>query len=262
MVKTNKASIFQLQQFSLKQSLSGMKVCSDSLIFGAMIPLHNAKRILDIGAGTGILSLMQAQKTADLFLDNSTDSLSYFATHITAVELTKEAAMEASDNFEQSPWADRLALVEQDIQSFAKVQGERQFDVIICNPPFFSEHSKTDKKDPLRHAARHTDSLSFEALFASIDLLLTSSGNGYFLVPLSAQAKFMAAASHFNMVLVEQTDIAESESHAAKVSVLKFVRQKIPGADIQPKRLNKFVRLNEHSDAVKDLLCPFLLRYR
>lgn len=265
MANPQRKSIFQLQQFSLNQSLSGMKVCSDSLIFGALIPVDRAKNILDIGAGTGILSLMQAQKTAA--------TLSHLPPRITAVELTQEAATEASENFAKSPWAKRLILVEQDIQDFSQRHSEEQFDVIICNPPFFAAHSKTDKKNPLRHVARHTDQLSFEVLWSSVDLLLTSSGSSYFLLPIIAHANFIAVASRHNMVLVEQIDLAESDAHAVKVSVLKFIRQHNAVAPSVPEkivycdgkqhtRLNKFVRKNEHSDAVKALLSPFLLRYR
>ncbi|NRA24609.1 MAG: methyltransferase, partial [Oleispira sp.] len=109
-------SLFKLQQFSVKQTISGMKICSDSLLFGAMIPVTGCKRILDIGAGTGILSLMLAQKCHDIsekkLAENETVS-------ITSVEITPEAATEARVNFANSPWGSHLSLVEQDIQRYS-----------------------------------------------------------------------------------------------------------------------------------------------
>ena len=104
-------SIFQLQQFAINQSRSGMKICSDSLLFGALIPINGAKRILDIGAGTGILSLMQAQKSNDV------GSLNL---KITAVELTQAAAEEAQENFDNSPWSNQLESIQQDMPGFAE----------------------------------------------------------------------------------------------------------------------------------------------
>lgn len=264
-------SIFKLQKFSLNQSLSGMKVCSDSLLFGAMIPIEGASRILDIGAGTGILSLMQAQKlNSSLSFNKESDSVS-----IIAVELTEEGAFEAAKNFKNSPWSNQLEIIKQDIQEFSKQYPTKHndlFDLIICNPPFFSQHSKTQRSNELRHIARHTDSLSFKDLFSSINRLLTLNGAAYFLIPEVSFKEFLEVASVNNMVVVEQIDIAESDSHKAKVSVLKLIRdirlealgdQSINiRASLKRQRINKFLAPNQHSEEARILLSPFLLRYR
>lgn len=261
-------SIFRLQQFAINQSRSGMKICSDSLLFGALIPLADSKRILDIGAGTGILSLMQAQKINALdqsLLKHSIVDI------ITAVELTQEAAEEARENFERSPWSKQLRLVEQDIQSFAgghTLNQQPDYDLIICNPPFFAQQSKTSVNNPLRHLARHTDALSFYDLMTSIDTLLSPAGRAFLLLPLIALDDVCAQANAQGFRLVSQTDIAETEKHDPKVAVLEFERGRNQNNtspnDIEPliKRLNKFQQYNVHSDAVKKLLQPFLLRYR
>jgi tRNA1Val (adenine37-N6)-methyltransferase len=254
-------SIFNLQEFSVKQTISGMKICSDSLLFGAMIPVADAITILDIGAGTGILSLMLAQK-ANSEADGKRHS-------ITAVELTQEAAEEAQENFSNSPWADQLKIISQDIQQFSQIHQKQQkhgYDLIISNPPFFSRHSKTDQKNPLRHQARHTDTLSFNDLFHSIDLLLTSAGSAYFLLPVISIEEFSESASQKGMIAVERTDIAESEEHVAKVAVMKFVRENtiigiVSEVELNTQRLHKFSMPNVHSEEAKALLSPFLLRY-
>lgn len=250
-------SIFKLQQFSINQSRSGMKICSDSLLFGAVIPVEGAKRILDIGAGTGILSLMQAQKCNALTAP--------VLESITAIELTEEAAEEAQDNFNNSPWADQLKIIAQDIQQFSHDQQRpitAGYDVIICNPPFFVAQTKTAEQNPLRHTARHTDTLSFVDLCQSIDRLLTGLGSVYLLMPVISIVEFCQQASLVGLELYQRIDIAESENHPVKVSVLHFKRGGSPAEiNLQPSRLNKFQTTNVHSDEVRDLLSSFLLRY-
>jgi tRNA1Val (adenine37-N6)-methyltransferase len=271
-------SIFKLQKFSVKQTLSGMKICSDSLLFGALIPINKStKRILDIGTGTGILALMQAQKSKAL-TESSLEK-------ITAVELTQAAAAEAQENFSNSPWSEYLDIVIQDIQKFSKHFKQSAmnhqtagYDLIICNPPFFVNQTKTSVDNPLRHAARHSDSLSFTDLCQSIDRLLTESGRAHLLLPAIAIIEFCVAASAAGLRLVERIDIAESRDHPVKVSALTFVRDAVSAGHkcasvsdsesaltlmIKYKhgRLNKFKQANVHSDDVRDLLSPFLLRY-
>jgi tRNA1Val (adenine37-N6)-methyltransferase len=268
-------SVFKLQQFSVKQTISGMKICSDSLLFGAMIPVSGCKRILDIGAGTGILSLMLAQKCHELaekrLVENNLAENKVIS--ITAVEITPEAAAEAQENFVNSPWGHTLSLVEQDIQQFSINNKDKltdMFDLIVCNPPFFSDHSKTHSDKALRHTARHTDSLSFADLCLSISQLLTASGQAYLLLPIIALTEFVSSASNYGLMLVERMDIAESEAHAPKVAVIHLCRiesskQVASQANTQlsadVKRINKFKTVNVHSDEVQHYLSPYLLRY-
>lgn len=255
-------SMFKLQKFSVKQSISGMKICSDSLLFGASISVEGAKRVLDIGTGTGILSLMLAQKSLA-----STDST---LTIITAIELTREAAEEAQENFNNSPWTNQLEIIQQDIQQFSRHQLSRQkgaqmsagYDVIVCNPPFFVNQTKTSAENPLRYTARHNDTLSFSDLCQSIDRLLTKRGSAYLLLPTMAITEFCDEATMVGLKLIARTDIAESAEHLVKVSIMQFHRNKAQSEiKIKQSRLNKFKQANVHSDEVRDLLSPFLLRY-
>lgn len=269
-------SIFRLQQFVIDQSKSGMKICSDSLLFGALIPVEGAQCILDIGAGTGILSLMQAQKINALKTSASNNS-------ITAVELTHAAAEEAQKNVDNSPWTKQIEVIEQDIQSFANKHDPEKalgYDLVICNPPFFAKQSKTASNNPLRHTARHNDSLSFEDLIISIDQLLSEKGKLFLLLPSSALHDVCFTAKEKGFYPVRQIDIAESEKHISKVAVLEFERGQHldktlarelwnhsftnPSSQGFPlrQRLNKFQQTNVHSKEVRELLQPFLLRYR
>jgi tRNA1Val (adenine37-N6)-methyltransferase len=243
---------FQLQQFTIKQSDSGMKVCSDSLLFAASIDITGVKNILDIGAGTGILSLILAQKSTELS-KNTVES-------ITAVELTPEAAAEARFNFSQSPWADRLNVEEMSIQQYSNTS--RQYDLIICNPPFFDQHSRTQTSKQLRGIARHTDTLPFQELLAAISQLLTPRGVVHLLLPISARSKVDQLLKTFALVIVDETHVAESESHAVKTIYLQLAfkaNKKLKNITIN--KLIKFDANKEHTQAVRQYLSPYLLRY-
>lgn len=272
-------TVFRLQQFSIQQNVSGMKVCSDSLLFGAMIPVAGAKRILDIGTGTGLLALMQAQKVHS--------EVGNEVAKITAIELTPEAAEEAGKNFNASPWPDAFELIQQDIQSFSAqykvhthLQNKAQqnvavngFDLIICNPPFFDDHTRTEqqgdqRKDELRSIARHTDTLSYGELCDAISNLLAVSGRAYVLLPTAAINVFAETANSVGLALDCITDIAESCEHPAKVAVLELSHRSLNKNNnlsiidcVGKTTLYKFDQDKQHSQQTKRYLSPFLLRY-
>ena len=201
-------STFRFQQFSVIQQQSAMKVCTDAVLFGAMAPVKVGDRVLDIGAGTGVLSLMAAQLGA---------------AHVTAVELTLQGYEEAKLNFNNSPWPDRFEAVHQDIQGFSSTD-QYHYDLIICNPPFFENHSKT--ADSLRTIARHNDSLSFDDLIKCADHLLSEQGLFYLLLPVHAVERFSASALIVGFYLSDQIDVRGYVHNEAKVSVLTFKRSK------------------------------------
>mgnify|MGYP000128152757 CR=1 FL=1 len=253
-------STFRLQQFSIEQNLSGMKICSDSLLFGAMIPVIGAQRILDIGTGTGILALMQAQKTASVVSSSSAG--------ITSIELTHAAAVEAQHNFNASPWQEKLSLLEQDIQSYSKQYVQPKYDLVICNPPFFDRHTKTQSTQNLRHTARHTDSLSYLDLCQSIERLIANDGNIYLLLPSMALTEFYKIAVRCHLLPISQINIAESKDHSAKVCMVHLQgnkKQTLTALDenmeVKTSTIYKFNSVNQHSAEAKELLAPFLLRY-
>ena len=156
---------FKYKQFTVYQDQCAMKVCTDSSLFGALIDSSQAENILDIGTGTGVLSLMQAQKST---------------AKITAVEIEENAAKQATSNFKASPWSDRINLVLRPVQEFSK-EHNLQFDLIISNPPFFKDSFKSP--DASVNMARHDSLLPQDELLQSVLSLLTDDGAFWLLLP-------------------------------------------------------------------------------
>ncbi|QHL87270.1 methyltransferase [Nibribacter ruber] len=170
---------FQFKQFLIKQDQCAMKVCTDSCVLGASVEVDGATRVLDIGAGTGLLSLMVAQRTSE-------------ETQIEAVEIDAAAAQQAKTNISASPWANRIQLHAQSLQEFAQTQPE-PFDVIISNPPFFQASLKS--ADSAKNVAKHTETLSFNELLQFAHQYLTPSGRLHILLP-PHEAKVLEREAH------------------------------------------------------------------
>lgn len=233
-------SVFHFQQFSVLQQRSGMKVCTDAVLFGAMAPVKRGERVLDIGAGTGLLSLMATQLGA---------------AEVTAVELTREAFEEARENFNNSPWPERFKAVHQNIQRFA-LTACRQYDLIVSNPPFFDNHDKA--ADTLRNIARHTDQLPFADLITAAERLLSPQGLFYLLIPAHAADKFCSQASAAGFYLLSRTDIRGHAHNEAKVSALTFGRAPAP---FKATLLTIYASPNVYSPDSERYLKDFLLRF-
>lgn len=158
-------SYFQFKQFRINQDGAAMKVSTEGCLLGAVVDCAEKARVLDIGGGTGLLSLMVAQRSG---------------ARVTAVEADARAAEQALLNVGASPWANRVAVVQQSIQDFANETAET-FDLIISNPPFYTNYLPSD--DIRRKLAMHTYSLSMTDLADVVGRLLTQDGVFYVLYP-------------------------------------------------------------------------------
>ncbi|GAL19594.1 tRNA (adenine37-N(6))-methyltransferase TrmN6 [Vibrio maritimus] len=141
-----------------------MPVSTDGVLLGAWARFHSSDTLLDIGTGTGLLTLMLAQR----FIDAA----------ITAVDIDETAIVDATYNIQHSPWHKRITVLLCDIlaQPF-----EHTFDGIICNPPYFN--SGETAKNSQRATARHTHTLSHEHLLDRCDKLLNKEGSASFVLP-------------------------------------------------------------------------------
>jgi tRNA1Val (adenine37-N6)-methyltransferase len=160
-------SYFQFKQFRIEQEGCAMKVTTDACIQGAWTPvLPHVKRVLDIGAGTGLLALMLAQRSPGICVD--------------AIELDRAAAGQARENIDACVWKERLNVMEGDVRDYRSVN---KYDLIISNPPFFNNSLLSDKAN--RNQARHTNSLSYVDLLSAIENNLGEDGHASILLPLA-----------------------------------------------------------------------------
>ena len=197
---------FQCKQFTVQQDLSAMKVGTDSMLLGAWVTITDeVNSILDIGAGTGILSLMCAQQSTALTID--------------AVEIDENAYTEAVTNFENSPWADRLFCYHSSIQEFSATIDDT-YDLIIANPPFFD--SSRIKVVTARHIARETHLLNHLTLLKSVKKLLSASGSCAFILPYETTAFFIELAEKFGLFLMRKTVVRDTANAPKKRSLLQF----------------------------------------
>lgn len=145
---------FRFRQFTVEDQHSTMPVGTDAMLLGAWTQPAGAKRILDIGTGCGVLALMMAQRSTAA---------------VTAIDIDARSAAEAGLNFKQSPWSERLQCHGLSLQDFQQSQ-PGTFDLIICNPPFFSGSLRSPSLK--RNLARHEAELTHRGLLASVRELL------------------------------------------------------------------------------------------
>lgn len=208
-------SKFQFKQFSVQQDQCAMKIGTDGVLLGAWAPiLHNPYSILDIGTGTGIIALMLAQRST--------------AQQIDALEIDENAYEQATDNFENSPWNDRLFCFHAGLDEFME-EPEEEYDLIVSNPPFYAEDYKTNNEQ--RDLARFQEALPFEDLIEAADLLLSENGILAVIIPFKEEERFMAIAKEFELYPIKITRVKGTPTTEIKRSLLAFKRYELPALD-------------------------------
>ena len=186
---------FSFKQFTVWQSDCALKVCTDACLFGAWVAAHvkddAPSSILDIGTGTGLLSLLLAQKNP--------------AAQIDAVEIDAAAAAQASSNALATVW--NIKVHNSAIENFS---GAR-YQHIISNPPFFSNDLKSD--DALRNTAMHSTTLTLQTLFTCVDDLLEPTGSFSVLIPYARATELEKLAAQFGLTIFKKALVQQTPAH-------------------------------------------------
>lgn len=246
---------FRCKQFYVAHDACAMKVSTDALLLGAWTLLPTDGYILDIGCGSGILTLMLAQRTtASVLLD--------------AVELDHAAAVQASDNVRQSPWPDRIRVIKRDILTYPDScdhPDQRRYRLIISNPPYFADALKS--KDEQRSRARHTDSLSFVDLLATAARLLSDDGVFSLILPCDAATQLLSLAEADGWSLLRALAVVSKPQKPVGRVLLTLARWKDVRSDVTLACLQNAPRLLVHqtdggySVEYRQLLRDFYLNF-
>ncbi|MEI7508434.1 MAG: methyltransferase [Flavobacterium sp.] len=234
--------MFNFKQFTIQQDRCAMKVGTDGVLLGAWCPIdNNPFSVLDIGAGTGILSLMVAQRTNAEQLD--------------ALEIDEDAYEQCVENFEASPWSDRLFCFHAGLDEFVD-EPEDEYDIIISNPPFYDEDFKTDNSQ--RDLARFQDALPFEDLVEAADLLLSENGIFAVIIPFKEEERFIDLCAEAELFPVKVTRVKGTHNTPIVRSLLAFKRYEL--SVLTADELVIEIRRHEYTDDYINLTKDFYLK--
>ncbi|MBX2814626.1 MAG: methyltransferase [Saprospiraceae bacterium] len=207
---------FQFKQFKVVDRASTMKIGIDAVLLGAWADHANPQRILDIGTGCGVVMLMLAQRFADA--------------QVLGVEIDANAAEEAKQNALTTPWHDRLKILQRSIQEYA-LQEDEKYDLVVCNPPFFS--GGTLSRNMRKNDVRHTVKLSHQDLLRAARSMLHKTGIFSVVLPLLEGLRFAELARTYGMHLVRKTSISAHASEKPNRVLLSFAIQSQPTEEDQ-----------------------------
>ena len=233
-------SFFSFKQFNIYQDKSAFKVGTDGVLLGACTDISNVRSVLEIGAGTGLITLMLAQRCeAD----------------ITTIEPDYESYIQTCENVRQSAWQSRIKVINTDLQSFDP--GLLKFDLIVTNPPFFNESLKSP--DPRKSAARHNDSLTSVEILEGVSKLLKENGHLQLILPYVEGNIFIAQAIKYGLFCNSILKIKPLPTAEIRRLILKFSR-------IQEKPVESFLTIehgkrHEYTQEYINLTQDFYLKF-
>jgi tRNA1Val (adenine37-N6)-methyltransferase len=231
---------FSFKQFSINQDKSAFKVGTDGVLLGACSDITGVSSILDIGSGTGLISIMLAQRCG---------------AKITAIESDQESCLQAVGNVAACPWNERIKVVNTDLQSFNP--GEEKFDLIITNPPYFTDSLKN--ADHRKSAARHSDSLTPDDLLNGVLKFMKEEGSLQLILPYAEGNIFIAKATKYGLFCSSILKIKPLPSSEIRRLILKF--SKIPKKPVERFLTIEHGKRHEFTEEYINLTKDFYLKF-
>ena len=201
--------VFKFKQFAVVNDRTAMKVGTDGVLLGAWCPVEDARHVLDVGTGCGVIALMVAQRNASAVID--------------AIDIDHDAIEEAALNFNASPWNDRLTAMEGDFNHLQVAVG---YDLIVSNPPYFT--NGVLPTGDARTQARHTASLTYRQLIEGASRLLTDDGALALISPTDAERVIIEAATFTSLPVRQMVRVIPVEGTAPKRTLWLLSRRDIP----------------------------------
>jgi len=240
-LKPKSSSIFRFKQFEIDQDGCTMKVGTDGVLLGAWADVQDAKEILDIGTGTGVIAIMLAQRNTDAMVD--------------AVEIDASACQTAQQNMKNSPFSNRLNSFEEPIQDYAKTTG-KEYDLIVCNPPFFTGGTLSSQTS--RNEVRHTIKLPNGELLSCVQRLLRKDGKFCVVLPFIEGLRFKELARNYNLYCTKVTQVKSKKEKPIERLLLQF--QKVNQLEETNELIIQFEKRNDFTPEYMALTRAFYLK--
>jgi len=200
---------FKFKQFTIWHDKTAMKVGTDGVLLGAWTQNNNPKKILDIGTGTGLIAIMIAQR---------------IDAEITAIELDTDAYLQAKQNTRLCKWKNKISVKNISFQEFYQ-ENKINFDLIVCNPPFFENSLKSPNKQ--RQLSRHTNWLPFEVLIEGVAQIISDKGIFSLILPVQSEEKFQNLCKEKSLFCTRKTVVKPNYSKKSKRILLEFSKNRI-----------------------------------
>ncbi len=231
--------MFQFKRFTIRQERSALKVGTDGVVLGAWTNVEGAKRVLDIGTGTGLLALMIAQRNEEARID--------------AIEIDDASAEQAAENVAASRWADRIRVHRMDVR---KMKSDQKYDLIICNPPFYAGEMRSP--DERVGVAKHSGELGFADLSRTVSDHLSDHGKFACIIPINREKELIALLARNSIHPSRRCELKYLEDRPAKRLLFELSRDR---KEVRPEVLVVENDPGEFTLQYRYLLKDFLLKF-